>query len=237
MDIVCQNKITEQRYQHLENINVTTAAIDQSGLWLATVEARFDVEYSSELRLKFWLFNTVAQIFELNTCIDVPHERSVSHMLFQPSATDNLKCVTIGSDKKFKIWQLTNADTIYKKGSAWFCSKIGYYRDFPCNSLAFSKDGSLLAVGFGSVVTTWMPETCELKCPLVHPLNHDEVHTIHFGIANQCHLLVTATNSYLSVWNLLSFTMMWTVPLAVNLLVASPTLPYMAVFTLDMKCK
>lgn len=53
--------------------------------------------------------------FELNTLIELPHEKSVTNLLFQPSYNDDLKCVTVGNDKKFKVWQLVNADTIYRK--------------------------------------------------------------------------------------------------------------------------
>lgn len=63
------------------------------------------------------MFTSILHYFryELNTSIEFPHEEGVSELLFQPSHTDSLKCVSVGKDKKFKIWQLQNADTIYCK--------------------------------------------------------------------------------------------------------------------------
>ncbi|KAF2903057.1 hypothetical protein ILUMI_03126, partial [Ignelater luminosus] len=61
LDIVGQNKLTQERNCHIENTNVTAVAIDSRGLWLATVEERVDVSFNFELRLKFWAFNTVKQ--------------------------------------------------------------------------------------------------------------------------------------------------------------------------------
>lgn len=184
----------------------------------------------------------------------MPHEKSISHILFQPNDIENdLKCVTIGKDLKFKIWELVNADTIYSndfnmwflklvkegllagKGNAWTCTKIGFYRNLSCDCLSFSFDGSLIAIGFGRTLTTWIPETCELKCSLVHPTNRLDLTHVEFGIGNQCHLIVATTSESLSVWNLLTLSMVWTVPLEVSLLVANKIHPNMAVFTTDQR--
>lgn len=54
--------------------------------------------------------------FELNTSIEYPHEDDVKGVLFQPSGDDSeLKCVSIGEDKKFKIWELQDIITPYSK--------------------------------------------------------------------------------------------------------------------------
>lgn len=123
------------------------------------------------------------------------------------------------------------------KSNVWTCLRVGFYRDLPCNALAFSCDGSLLSVGFDSIVTTWIPDTCELKCSLLHPTNRQRITAIQFGTSNHCHLLVTATSEQLSVWSLLSLSMVWTVCLPVSLLIASPLVSHMAVFTTDGRCK
>lgn len=60
---------------------------------------------------------------------------------------------------------------------------------------------------------------------------------MEFGVDTQCHLIVAATKAQLSVWNLLTLTMMWTVSLPVSVLVADGMTPYMAVFTTERKCK
>lgn len=102
----------------------------------------------------------------------------------------------------------------------------------------FSSDSSLLAVAFGSILTTWLPDTCELKCSLLHT-NHryKNLRSIAFGIGNHCHLIVTATKKDVSVWNLLTLSMMWTTVVDTLLLIADPYSSHMAVFTTNNKCK
>lgn len=54
--------------------------------------------------------------FELNTSIEYPHEISVNSILFQPlNNDDNLRCVTVGDDKKFRVWQLMDFESVYSK--------------------------------------------------------------------------------------------------------------------------
>lgn len=122
-----------------------------------------------------------------------------------------------------------------EKGHAWKCISSVSYRGFCCSGLAYSMDGSLVAVGFGEIVTAWSPETCELKCSLKHSINKGEIKFIEFGNENQCHLLVSASNEQMSVWNLLNLSMTWTVSIRVSLLVADPLSTYIAVFTSDKK--
>lgn len=50
----------------------------------------------------------------------------------------------------------------------WCCYGVGDYRNLPATDAGFSPDGSLLAIGFHSTLTIWIPETCELKCNLTH---------------------------------------------------------------------
>lgn len=117
------------------------------------------------------------------------------------------------------------------KGVIWKCLSVGFYKDLTVNAVAFSSDGSLLGVGFHHTVTTWLPDSTELKCSLLHPSRRSLIKFIEFGVGTQCHLLVVAGSEYLGVWNLLTLTMIWTVAVPVSLLVADTMTPYMAVFT------
>lgn len=117
----------------------------------------------------------------------------------------------------------------------WKCYGVGFFRNLPCCALSFCVDGSLMAVGFGSILTTWVPDTCELKCTLVHPIHKEVVRHIQFGYGDQCHLLISASTNQLCIWNLLTLSMMWTVPVSVRLLIADPFSTSMAVFTEDRK--
>lgn len=105
----------------------------------------------------------------------------------------------------------------------------------PCIGLSFSMDGSLMATGFGPILTVWVPDTCELKCSLLHPIHRETIRFVEFGNNNQCHLLVCASKTQLCVWNLLTLSMIWTVPLNISLLIADCFSTSMAVFTEDKK--
>ncbi|KAG5869680.1 hypothetical protein JTB14_035605 [Gonioctena quinquepunctata] len=236
IDIVGQNKITNERNCVMVNTEITKVAISKTGFWLATVEERKDVEFHSEIRLKFWKFDESKQTFQLNTSIEYPHENSVNSILFQPTnSDDNLQCVTVGNDKKFKVWKVVDCSTIHKKGMAWQCHGVGFYRDLICSSLSFSIDGSLMATGFGSILTAWVADSCELKCSLIHPLHKESIKQVQFGYGDQCHLLVAASANQLSVWNILTLSMVWTVPITVSLLMADSLSDKMALVTEDKK--
>ena len=44
------------------------------------------------------------------------------------------------------------------KKLSWNCTSVGFYRQKPCGDVAFSEDGSVLAVVFKDVITLWDPE-------------------------------------------------------------------------------
>ncbi|XP_074038471.1 WD repeat-containing protein l(2)05287 [Leptinotarsa decemlineata] len=234
IDIVDQNKITNERECVMVNTEITKFAISKTGLWLANIEERRDMEYHKEIRLKFWKFDESKQMFQLNTSVEYPHEDTVNAMLFQPvNSDDNLQCITVGNDKKFKVWQLVDCSTVHKKGVAWRCHGVGFYRNLLCSSLSFSVDGSLMATGFGPILTCWVPDSCELKCSLIHPSHKETIKQIQFGNGNQCHLLVSASENQLSVWNILTLSMVWTVPIKISLLIADRLSENMGVICID----
>ncbi|XP_044269516.1 WD repeat-containing protein 75 [Tribolium madens] len=234
VDVVGQNKVSNERSCNIENTEVSKIAINKNSSWMATVESRKDPEYSPELRLKFWNFDPNIQNFKLNTCVEDPHLNHVNAIGFQPTDNlDELKLVTVGGDKKFKVWYLTETETVNSKSLIWRCLCVGFYHDLNCKSLSFSIDGSLVAVNFNNIVTTWQPDSCNLKCALVHSAHKEEINQIEFGNSNQCHLIVAASNGRLSVWNLLTLTMVWTVPVNVSILIADRVTTNMAIITKD----
>lgn len=146
--------------------------------------------------------------YELNTSIEFPHEMSVSDLALEPvSGEDNLKCITVGNDRTFKIWELFEVTTVHSKsfyivllaglvlslyiitillfalgtGPIWKCINVGTFRDLKCKGLSFSIDGSLFAVGFGSILTIWATENCKLKSSLLHSNFKDRIKFVQFG--------------------------------------------------------
>ncbi|KAL1517211.1 hypothetical protein ABEB36_001005 [Hypothenemus hampei] len=229
VDIVNQNKLSEERDCKLENTDVKKIALSQNGEWLSTVEERLENDLCKELRLKFWFLNTKKQSYELNTSIEFPHESPITSMAFQPSSQD-FKCITVSDDKTFKIWQKFLIESVNNKGPVWKCSSRGTFRDIPCRGLSFSTDGSLFAIAFNAILSIWASENCELKSTLVHSEFKEKIKCIQFGQGNQCHFVVTASKSQLSVWNILTLTMSWIVNIEnMSFLVADPLSTHMLI--------
>nr|XP_022905380.1 WD repeat-containing protein 75 [Onthophagus taurus] len=236
MDVSGKNKYTNERDTLIVNLVITNVVLDKTGRWMATVEERKD-PVVFESRLKFWFFDETQQNFILNTSIEFPHEGSVKNVAFQPSNDEKeLYCVTIGEDLKFKLWEVIPIKTVYREGLIWECAGEMSYRNLTPNVSSFSSDGSLLAIGFESIVTTWLPESCELKCSLRHPIHQNDLCHVSFGADHrQCHLLLTASKNFVCVWNLLTLSMVWSVKIDVHGVISDINCSYKAVFTPDNK--
>lgn len=64
LDIVCQNKLPQERGIISIDTLITRLAINKTGTWMATVEERNDPNLP-EQRLKFWFFNSTKQKYVL----------------------------------------------------------------------------------------------------------------------------------------------------------------------------
>lgn len=112
--------------------------------------------------------------FELNTCIEPPHDGKVTSLIFQPPPplkttrkTESVSeptspvplFVSTSDDGKFKSWVLVDSglEGEKKRALSWACRSAGYYHSLPrgqlvpCRGACFSGDGSLLAVNFTAV--------------------------------------------------------------------------------------
>ncbi|KZC09641.1 WD repeat-containing protein 75, partial [Dufourea novaeangliae] len=236
INITAQNFLTQERSLIIVNTEVTKIALNHDGTWMATVEERNDKLSCIEVRLKFWMFDAKEQLFSLNTSIELPHEGGVNALQFQPTTLldeDGPLVVTTGRDKKFKLWHLDESTSMYKNTKHWQCHSVGDYRNLPVTDAGFSVDGSLVGIGFSSSVTMWTPDTCTFKCSLTQSQYQQPITRIEFGKQESCHLVVAASKEHIAVWNILSLTLIWSVPLKVATLAADPKSTHMAVFTTD----
>ncbi|XP_078621982.1 WD repeat-containing protein 75-like [Branchiostoma floridae x Branchiostoma japonicum] len=238
LDIVWQNFVSSRRPWEAPEViytEIERTAFDQKGDWLATLERRADGLMAEEIKLKFWSFNKEKQSFELNTTVDCPHQGKVNALVFQPHSDTDLPptAVSAGDDGKFKIWTLVDDTDIYRENVCWTCDSVGTYRDLAAKDAAFSEDGSLLAVAFGQSLTIWDPYTIELKTSFCHTFctEKDSIRQVKFGHGNCCPYLISTTSSHLSVWNILSCSLLWTVSCECAVLVADPLSEHMAVFS------
>ncbi|XP_047366330.1 WD repeat-containing protein 75 isoform X1 [Vespa velutina] len=234
--ITAENFITQERSVNILNTEVTKVALNHDGTWMATVEERDDKISTPEVRLKFWIFDMKKQLFTLNTSVELPHELGINALQFQPNSLfgdEDSLVVTTGKDQKFKLWNLIEPTSIYKKTKHWHCYGTGNYHDLSATDAAFSMDGSLLGIGFGSSLTIWEPDTCTLKSSLRHSQYPYTIMRIEFGKQEACNLIVVVSDKHIAVWNILSLSIMWSVSLNVTKLTADPKSIYMAVFTVD----
>uniref|UniRef100_A0A1B6FIN3 WD repeat-containing protein 75 second beta-propeller domain-containing protein n=2 Tax=Cuerna arida TaxID=1464854 RepID=A0A1B6FIN3_9HEMI len=233
LDITGQNYLTQERHKDIINAEVTQVAVSHDGKWMVTVETRDDHEYFFETLLKFWQYKFNARQFSLNTCIQLPHQGQVNAVKFQPAGAfpDQYLLVTTGADCKFRTWVPSVSDSIHSEGLRWTCDSIGQYRTQPAHGAAFSADGSVLGVTFGPSLTLWDTETTQLITSLTR--DNSTLRAIEFGTRECCHLVVTAGDSHLIVWNLLILRVAWSLPLGPSLLCSDPLSSHMAVFTPD----
>lgn len=110
-----QNRVTGEREFEVQTADVTGIAFSRNGVWMATIEQRINTSLDKEIKLKFWKYESVDQRFHLNTSIDFPHTEQIIKVTFQSTNKDNLKCVTISKDGKFKVWEVSNVKTIYSE--------------------------------------------------------------------------------------------------------------------------
>ncbi|KAJ7375351.1 WD repeat-containing protein 75 [Desmophyllum pertusum] len=239
LDVARQNYVSRTKHEHMFYTQIDHVAFSDDGSWLATVERRDDKKTALELRLKFWEYKKVINgnmtlIYVPNTCVDPPHDKKIVAVQFQPKQnTDDTTgplAMTAGRDGKFKIWILAEEAVIKGKKYSWSCRSVGYYGDKPCQDATFSQDGSLLAVAYDQTITLWTPETNELRKTLALPYPDEEIKKIQFGTNSSSQYLVSITNQYLTVWNLLSCSVWWSVEAPVACLVPDPQSNLICVF-------
>ncbi|KAF6210040.1 hypothetical protein GE061_015795 [Apolygus lucorum] len=246
IDVTMMNYLTQERDKVIVNTQVTHSALTSDGLWLATIETRYEPGLALELKLKFWEFNVDKKRYVLATVIDMPHDGKVHTIKFSPGSTGpesnddvgaahEVVLASTGADKKLRLWSKTPIDSIYQKGSTWRCQNACFYRDRSSGPCSFSYDGSLLAVGFDSVLTLWDVENVVLKQTITR--GTDELKFVEFGRDDCCHIVMCAYKSNIVAWNLLTLSLVWKVDTRTTLFVPDPYSCFFAIFTAQNQWK
>eukprot|EP00171_Calliarthron_tuberculosum_P013133 IDg13133t1 len=180
--------------------------------------------------LKFWDYKEGSGNIELISRIDEPHGSngtitSIAFHPFLPVLATSSSCGT------FKFWRAVSPDN---KGEniLWRCELTKNYRNISCEKLAFSVDGSVLAVGNKSSISLWSIEdfsdllhsegskngfislaaNCSLKVSfmyvLVHPPAEETIGHLSFVKENSPYLLATTCNG-LYIWDILERRIWW----------------------------
>lgn len=156
---------------------------------------------------------------------DLKAASAVDQTSSSPSFT--CSCATSATDGSIKIWigqsQRSSKDGVRSEASAigmhWNCSFSFRHRDCIAGALSYSFDGSLLAASYENVVTLWDPSQVLLWRSIVAPTRHSITFTAFIeprasaamgGGAGEA-MLVVGTEHSLSVYDLMTMKMMWTV--------------------------
>lgn len=235
LDITMSNYYSQERHKQIQNTEVEHVAISKDGLRLATAEFRQDLEVSVEIRLKFWHFKEEDQSWYLNTSVDLPHQKRISAITFQPTPAPGQLAplfVSCGGDGKFKIWEEKDSSDIYGTKSVWMSTGVGFYRHLPATTIRISPDGSLLAAGFDNILTLWIPQSCQLKGTLSQPYLAEPLQQVEFGNSEGCwSVVVTRTHHWVCAWDLFTCTLVWRVSVTTSCMAIDPLSSYMAVFS------
>ncbi|GFR81903.1 WD repeat-containing protein 75-like [Elysia marginata] len=236
LDIVGQNYISPENIDRPTVVTeVTSVAVSHDGQWVATFEVWDDRIFSPEMRLKFWMYNSEAQTYTLNTRVEDPHEERITKMLFRPpspnkTSSEQTPClVTVGQDSCFKLWILLDDTDIYRKNVRWDCDFVGFYRGLQGFGADFSSDGSSLAVAFEHLLTVWDPDNCVVRTTLSNGLlPKEDIRHVKFGSHDCRHQLVLATTQHLISWDLLSLSIIWSMEEQTSILIKDPVSDLMA---------
>lgn len=196
-----------------------------------------------DLQLKFWMRASPQDAFVLHTRVERPHDLPVTALLYHNSAA---LAVSVGRDGRLRIWLrkggkapprkqpqhlLNKAQTVapVSMSARWQCRATAVHQKaLSANDAAFSPDGSLLAVVFGAAVTLWSPFRVILLQTLVYP-SSQRPHIDSVRFVHDTSLLVTASRTELSLWDVVCGTVVRSYRLGVASLCVHPSLPIFAV--------
>ncbi|KAH6577753.1 hypothetical protein BASA81_014304 [Batrachochytrium salamandrivorans] len=207
VDVSPRNRVTRIEDREILRPHVHHIQFSDDGEWMATVDVRNDRIFATESYLRFWKYNTESRSYVANTRVDSPHGETVTSLRFQPRVPGQpLLAATSGADKLFKIWEFVEPKND-RETATWVCRSTGFYKSLVPMSIAFSKDGGVMAVACGSIVTLWDPFTSAFKMTLVYPPASETITKMTF--VHDQPFLVVAAQTCLHVWNVLTGAVVW----------------------------
>ncbi|KDO23525.1 hypothetical protein SPRG_11447 [Saprolegnia parasitica CBS 223.65] len=144
--------------------------------------------------LRFWTRKTDGS-FVVNTDVDQPH--GIGRVI-TAIAVHNTRIVTGDDQGEVRVWALGDG--------VWSCASMSQFRKVPVGAIAFSDDGSLLAIAYGPLLTLWDPVTNALRSVLSYP--KEAIVDIAFA-GPSSPLLVARTSAGVYVWSLLTCSIVW----------------------------
>ncbi len=132
--------------------------------------------------IRFWKFNENSLAFDPCAAMASPHGPRAKVSSAALSADGKYACTVSNDEKAFRLWRRSTKE----EGDDWNCT---YRIQFPSgyanassgpSAVSFSNDSSVLAIGFGNLVTLWDRHNVTLLTSLRHDEGDDIVETVHF---------------------------------------------------------
>ncbi|KAL0569498.1 NET1-associated nuclear protein 1 [Marasmius crinis-equi] len=212
IEVSPSNRVSRKDDKPLEPSRVRRVVVSPSGMWMASIDSRIgDADFQSEIYLKFWFWDKKTSTWTLNTRIDRPHGLGdVTDLSFSPrsNSNDESYLVTAGSDGTVKTWR--TRPHISKRSlleEFWISRSSLPFRAKAPSSVAWSPDGTLLAVCLGEQVSVYDPRTNVLRCTLTSP-ESTLTKTAHF--LGRGRFLAVVGESEVAVWDIVLQTVRWT---------------------------
>ncbi|EEB16098.1 hypothetical protein Phum_PHUM404710 [Pediculus humanus corporis] len=226
-DVTNRNYVTPHTTCSVANTEVNHAIFSPKGDWMITAESRIEKD-CYESFLKFWNYVPENGSYKLNTNVEFPHGGVEIYSLEISSSSI---VGSTGPDKRFCLWAIEEQINGNVIKEIWSLYNDRKYRNFSSYALDFSKDSSLVAVTFGSVVTIWETDSCLLKCSLSCPNNKNDLKACKFGNNEFTHLIIAGSEFNVCCWNSLTLSMVWTVPFNLSILASDPIGNNMVLFS------
>jgi len=226
VDITQQTCLTKERNVVPHNSEVERIAVSSCGQYMATVDCMWAT--INRTTLKLWTWSQVVNNYCLNTQVDSPHLAGVKSLSFQPSTSTSQPpmLLTVGGDSKAKLWQLA---------SSWSCVSCLTFRQLPAAAGGWSSDGTVVGVAFGHILTLWDTDS-NLRTTLAVDDSTEPITSLVFGTNSCLRQLYTTTSTSIVVWDLLTLSPEWTLPLSPSphtTLIPCPTSPLLALVQKD----
>eukprot|EP00941_MAST-03F_sp_MAST-3F-sp1_P001529 g1529.t1 len=212
LDVAQRNQVSATNQKKPPKITMDAVSFSSEGQWLATVSRIDGLEVNtgdqSAGTLRFYSRSsqaTTSAAWKLNSLLEHPHPGGrVTAAAFHPIRPI---LATIATNGTFRVWSNSNS-VENSDGGNWQLTAEGSYRDRSvARTLAWSKDGSLLAIGFGATATLWGGNSFNtLYGVLTHP-SPEVLQQVEFS-PNSPHL-IGATRRGIFVWDLLTLRVLW----------------------------
>lgn len=197
-----RNQVTRTEDEEIPQSIAQQIGFSPSGQELVTLQQIGKNITGDEQTLRFWSRRADGTFF-VNTAIDAPHGSAhVTSLACSPSS--NRFSVITGDDKgEFKVWkQQQQGDMVI-----WLCQSVVQFREEAITSIAFSDDGSLVAVAYNHLLTLWDIGTNALR-HVISSADGARIEQVLFT-GKTSPFLVLRTASQVQVWHLLNFALWW----------------------------